>query len=168
MANVVAHNEITDFFRKKDNQNVLFSQMNESVSQAVSAVESPGAIAGNSAPEIRSLLKPVWKAAQSLSLRQKYAYFLPFPDFIVEFIAYRCCSIEELAAYFESSEQELSEIIDALPISEDGIGALLTAKLNQQISMKQLWEARSKAKAKLAERLKEYISDERLSEQRRT
>lgn len=169
MAHVVARNEVTDFFRKKDNRHILFSQMDESVKEEVFSVASPETVAGNSETEIKSLLHLIWKLAQELSLRQKYAYFLQYPSFIVEFVAAGCCSIKELAIYLEVSRQELSEIIDSLPFSDEEIGELLERKLGgrQKISRKKIWEARAKAKAKLAGRLKEFIPNVRLFVRRR-
>lgn len=163
LANVAAHNEVTDFFREKYIRDVPFSQMNDAMQQEITEIESYEVLAGNSKPEICSLLKLVWRAAQKLTLRQKYAYFLPFSDFIVEFILCECCSIEELAFYFEVSESKLSEIIDRLPLSEENIGKLLEAKLGGKIAPKQIWEARSKAKARLAAALRDSVFNERSS-----
>lgn len=164
MAHVVAHNEVTDFFRKKDNGNILFSQMEEDAREEVLSIESSETLAGNSAAEIRSLLKLIWKLSQTLSLRQKYSYFLQFRRFIVEFIVYGCCTIKELAAYFEVTEEELSRIIDELPLPDEKIGKLVAVKEpatpGENIPSHKIWEARSKAKAKLAKRLKEYIRNE--------
>ncbi|MGI8469515.1 MAG: hypothetical protein ACR2N3_13785 [Pyrinomonadaceae bacterium] len=167
MANVVAHNEATEFFREKYTRDILFSQMDEQTAEEVLAVESTDILAGNSLPEIRSLLALVWIAAQTLTLRQKYAYFLQYPDFIVEFIVVGCCSIEELAAYFNATEEKLSEIIDSLPLRDEKIGRLLEEILGEKLSPKQIWEARAKAKAKLASRLKDFIYNERLFVQSR-
>ena len=88
-------------------------------------------------------------------------YFLPFFDLIVEFIVCRCCSLEELAFYFEVSESELSEIIDRLPFSEENIGKLLEEKIGGKITPKQTWEARSKAKARLSAALSDSVFNER-------
>lgn len=160
LANVAAHNEVTDFFREKYSRDVAFSQMTDAMQQEITEIESFEVLVGNSKPEICSLLTLVWKAAQKLTLRQKYAYFLPFSDFIVEFIVCKCCSIEELAFYFEASESELSEIIDRLPFSEENIGKLLEKKLGGKITPKQIWEARSKAKARLAAALRNSVFNE--------
>lgn len=135
--------------------------------QKVFGKETPESLAGNSQPEVCSLLKLVWQAAQTLTLRQKSAYFLPFSDFMVEFIVCKCCSIEELASYFEVSEDELSVIIGELPLSEEQIGKLLEAKIGGKITPKQIWEARSKAKAKLAVALRDAVFNERSSEPKR-
>lgn len=163
LANVAAHNEVTDFFREKYIRDVPFSQMSDQMQQEVIEIESFEVLAGNSKPEICSLLTLVWKAAQNLTLRQKYAYFLPFSDFIVEFILCECCSIGELAFYFEVRESKLSEIIDRLPFSEANIGKLLEEKTGGKIAPKQIWEARSKAKARLAADLRDSIFNERSS-----
>lgn len=167
MANVVAHNEVAEFFREKYTRDVLFSQMDEQTKEEVLSVESSNILAGNSVPEIRSLLALVWIAAQTLTLRQKYTYFLQYPDFIVEFIIVGCCSIEELTVYFETTEKKLSQMIDNLPLSDEKIGSLLEEVLSEKLSPKQIWEARAKAKAKLVSRLKDFIYNERLFVQRR-
>lgn len=163
LANVAAHNEVTDFFREKYIRDVPFSQMNDAMQQEIIEIESFEVLAGNSKPEVCSLLKLVWQTAQILTLRQKYAYFLPFSDFIVEFILCECCSIGELAFYFEVNENELSEIIDRLPFSEENIGKLLEEKIGGKITSKQIWEARSKAKARLATALRDSVFNERSS-----
>lgn len=163
LANVAARNELTDFFREKYTRDVPFSQLSDAMQQEVSDTESAEILPGNSKPEICSLLKLVWKAAQSLTLRQKYAYFLPFPDFIVEFIVCKCCSIEELAFYFETNADDFSEIIDRLPLSDENIGKLLEEKTGGKITSKQIWEARSKAKARLAAQLKDSVFNGRSS-----
>lgn len=161
LANVTAQNEVIDFFRAKYSRDVPFSQMNEAMELKVYSQQTPEPIAGNSQPEVCSLLKLVWQAAQNLTLRQKYSYFLQFSDFIIEFIVCRCCSIEELARYFEVNEQGLSAIITELPLADASIGNLLERKLTVKIAPKQIWEARSKAKMKLAASLKDSVFNER-------
>ena len=169
LANVVVHNEVARFFREKyTRKDVLLSQMDERTEKTVLSVYSDkDNLEGNSRAEICSLLTLVWNISQTLTLRQKYSYFLQYPDFIVEFISCKCCSIKELAIYFEASEKELAEIINALPLSDEKIGRLHEAKLGEKFSGSKIWEARSKAKAKLASKLKEYISDEELFVKRR-
>lgn len=161
LAQVTARNEVIDFFREKYRRDVPFSQLNEIAEQEIELIESTDELPGNSGPEVRSLLKLIWRAAQNLTLRQKYAYFLPFSDFIVEFIVGECCSIKELAAYFEISESELAVIIDRLPLSEAEIGKLIAEKIGRATTPKQIWEARAKAKARLAAQLRDILFNER-------
>lgn len=169
LANVVARNEVTEFFREKyTRRDVLFSQMDEDAKTAVFSTESEEKLQGNTRAETCSQLKLVWKAAQTLTLRQKYTFFLQFRHFIIEFILCECCSIEELVRYFETNREELSRIIEKLPLSDDEIGRQLEQKLGEGLSPKQIWEARAKAKIKLAKILSGYISDERLFIQRRS
>jgi hypothetical protein len=171
LAHVVANHEVIDFFRKKDNRHIPFSQMGEEIQKEVLSIESPDTLIGNSLAEIHSMLALVWIAAQNLTVRQKYAYFLQFRDFIIEFMTAGCCSIEELAEYFEVSRAELAEIINNLPLSDEQMARRLEIKFSAgdgQIQPKQIWEARSKAKAKLARSLKDFFENERLFVQRRS
>ena len=177
LANTVAHNEVNDFFSEKHNQTILFSQMDENQEEIFSSVGS-AAFDGNSAggnkpegaaqAETRSLLKLIWKLMQSLTLRQKYAYLLHQPDFIIDFIAAECCSMKELADYFEIEEKEFSEIFEQYPLSDERIAFLLQKKLNKKITVQNIWKARSEAKKRIAKHLAEYINHGRLSNQRRT
>ncbi len=73
----------------------------------------------------------------------------------MEFIDAGFCSFKELAAYFEVSEEILSDIMDFLPLSDGHIGELLAAKLNESVTPQQIWEARAKAKARLSRFLKQ-------------
>lgn len=170
IAHVTTQNEVTEFFREKyTRRDVVFSQMDESTKQTVFSAQSNQTLEGNSQAEICSQMKLVWKSAQSLSLRQKYAYFLQFRAFIIEFITCKCCRIEELAEFFEIDKTELSQVIDNLPFSDDEIGRRLEIKLGgETLQPKQIWEARAKAKIKLARNLSEYVCDERTFVQRRS
>ena len=161
LANVTARCEVIDFFREKYRRDVPFSQLNDGAEREVKQIESTEELPGNSKPEICSLVKLIWRTAQNLTLRQKYAFFLHFSDFIIEFIVCECCSIRELASYFELSESELSVIIDRLPISEAEIGKLIAAKIGRTMTPKQIWEARAKAKVKLAAQLRDFVFNER-------
>lgn len=169
MAHVAAVNEVIDFFRKKDNRHIPFSQMGDEIKTEVLSIESSDALIGNSPAEIHSLLILVWVAAQNLTLRQKYAYFFQFHDFAVEFITSGCCSIEELAEFFEVNEKALWEIIEALPFSDEKLALILSEKLGgAAVAPKQVWEARAKAKAKLAKNLRVFFINERLFVERGT
>lgn len=169
LAHVAAVNEVIDFFRKKDNRLIPFSQMNAEIEREVFSVESSDALIGNSSAEVNSMLVLVWVAAQSLTLRQKYAYFFRFHDFAVEFITSGCCSIEELAEFFEITQKELLKIIESLPFSDEQLALLLGEKLGgENVAPKQIWEARSKAKARLAKNLRVFFINERLFDERKS
>lgn len=167
MAKAVARNEVIDFFREKyTRRDVVFSQTDEETRERIFSVpdKSPDQNPeGNSRAEMCSQLKLIWKAAQALSsVRQKYTYFLQFRDFIIEFIVCGCCSIEELAVYLETDENGLNRIISELPLTDEEIRRLIEKNFGEKLAPKQIWEARAKAKKKLARKLAEYISDERL------
>lgn len=171
MASTIARHEVIDFFREKyTRRDVPFSQLDEDTKEKIFSVASHAPDQnpeGNSRAELCSQVRLIWRAAQHLaSVRQKYAYFLSFPDFIVEFIVCECCSIEKLAVYLETDEKGLSQIVSNLPLTDEEIGRLLEVNFGEQLSPKQMWEARAKAKRKLAQKLVEYISDERLFIQR--
>ena len=104
---------------------------------------------GNTRVEVDSLLFSIWKALQTFSLRQRYAFVLGSNDFLAEFINTGYCNFEELAAYFDVSEEILSDIINFIPLSDEQIGELLSAKLNESVSSQRIWEARAKAKVRL-------------------
>lgn len=167
LAHVVSINAVIDFFKKKDNRLIPFSQMNQEIEREVFSIESPDALIGNSLAEIDSMMALVWVAAQDLTLRQKYAYFFQFHDFAVDFISSGCCSIEELAEFFGVEKEELLKIIAILPMSNEKLEQVLAEKLQQRVTPKQIWEARAKAKAKLAKALKAFFINERLFTERR-
>ena len=171
LASVAAYNEVLDFFSSSHHRPMLFSQIDENIEELhlsiLSTVSSQTPQSPDNPIETRSLLLLVWKAAQNLTLRQKYAFMLHNPDFIVDFIAAECSSMKELAEYFEVSLKEVSAFAgsDALPDKE--IAEVLEKKLNQKVSPKSVWEARSKAKAKIAKRLAEFLNYGAASDQRR-
>ncbi len=122
---------------------------------------------GSSAIETRSLLLLVWKAAQNLTLRQKYAFMLHNPDFVVDFIVAGCCSMEELTDYFEVTIDELLVILESDPLPDKTIAEILEKKLGQKVFPKSIWEARGKAKAKIAKKLAGLMSHGKLSDERK-
>lgn len=172
MANVVAHNEINDFFSEQHKHDSLFSSMDDNAEEASAVTASSNFAsnnqAGNSSVETGSLLRLVWKLVQSLTLRQKYAFILHQPDFIIDFIAAGCCSMKEFAEYFEISDEEFSRIMESYQLSDEQIANLLQQKLGRKTLPKNVWEARAKAKAKIAKKLAAYISDGRLSVERKS
>lgn len=171
-ANTATHNEINNFFSNKHNQMTPFSQIDEGSEEAFHSNES--ATLNNShsqetAPvETQSLLRLFWKLSQSLTLRQRCAYFFHQPDFLIDFISSECCSMKELADYFEITEAEFLDILERYPLSDEKIAEFLEEKFNKKISIQNIWKARSEAKKKLAKLLAGYIGDERTSDSGRT
>ena len=171
-ANTAAHNEVNNFFSNKQNQTILFSQMDKGAEEAIHSAQSAtinnNHSQGNSPVETQSLLQLFWKLAQNLTLRQKYAYLFHQPDFLIDFISSECCSIKELADYFETMEEEFLDVLDQYPLSDERIAELLEGKFDKKISIENIWKARSEAKKKLAKLLAGYIGDERTSDRGRS
>lgn len=169
LANVSVRNEVAEFFRGiYTRRTIAFSQLNEMTKDKIEGADlAAGDLEGNSRAEVCSLLALIWKLSQTLTIRQKYTYFLQNSEFIIDFISCGCCSIKDLTVFFESTEKELQDIVEALPLSDERIGKLLEAKLGEKLTPNKIWEARSKAKAKIARRLREYISYEGLFDQRK-
>ena len=172
LASVTAHNEIIDFFTSSQRRMILFSQIDENTEElhlsVISSVNNQEPQPGSPSIETRSLLLLIWKSAQNLTLRQKYAFMLNNPDFIVDFIAAECCSMKELAAYFDITIKELSAIAGNNSLPDKEIAEILEKKLNKKVSPKSVWEARGKAKAKIAKRLAELLNNVGTSDERKT
>lgn len=168
-ANTVTHNEVNDFLSSKHNRTISLSQLDEDTQEIIlSNSPSKNDFQVNSIVETRSLLLLVWKLVQNLTFRQKYAYFLHQPDFIIDFIAAECCSMKELADFFEVTEEDFSVILEIYPLSDVRIGELLKKRFSKEFSIQSIWKARSQAKAAIAKKLAVYIFDERLSGKRKT
>lgn len=147
----VVYREISEYFSEKYTKDVILSQTDAALSEIIFSTECAECrLAGNTQAEADSLLLSLWKRAQILTLRQRYTFVLYNETFLIEFINSRVCGFRELAAYFEVTEEILSDILVFFPLSDGKIGELLRAKLNEDISLRQIWEARAKAKARLA------------------
>ena len=152
----IADREISEFFSEKYTKDVLFSQADADLWEALFInVSFKTSLEGNTRAEIDSLLLSIWKAAQNLTLRQRYAFVLQSDCFLIEFINTGYCTFEELAAYFKVPEEIFLDIMNFLPLSDEQIGELLTAKLNESVTSEQIWQARAKAKARLIKFLKQ-------------
>jgi DNA-directed RNA polymerase specialized sigma24 family protein len=152
----IADREIGAYFADKYTKVVLFSQMEADFWDGFSmAVSFKNNLEGNTRAEIDSLLLSIWRASQILTLRQKYSFILHSENFLIEFINTGFCSLEELAVYFEVSNEIFSDIMNFIPLSDRQIGELLEAKLNESVTSQQIWEARAKAKARLLRQMKQ-------------
>lgn len=157
--NVTVNTEIAEFFSEKYHREILLSHFDEYVQEKVFTSKYISyKIDGNSETEIRSILLLIWKEAKNLTLRQRYAFFLADSDLLIEFVYCNCCSTKELANCFEMSEEEISDFLNELPITNEKIAMMLETKIKRKISPNQLWEARAKAKAKLKKAISEYFN----------
>lgn len=155
--NVTVNTEVSEYFSERPRREILFSQAGFNLQEEMLSTESsPQTPEGNSETELRSLLLSIWKTAHILSLRQRYAFLLHNPDFLVEFVMYECCTGTELAAFFEMTAGEISDVLKFLPLSDEKIAIILETKIKEKVSPNQLWEARAKAKKKLSKILKDY------------
>lgn len=159
LTRTAARSEINEYFSEKYRKDILFSQMDEQSRETVFGIKSTNIVVEDLA-DVRSALIRIWEAAQILTLRQRYAFVLQSDDFLLEFTAAGFCSRWELAAYFELGEDEMTDLLRLLPLSDGQIGELLEAKLNESILPQHIWEARSKAKSKLAKAFKQIETKE--------
>lgn len=148
LANCATQNEIRSFYTDKSRREIALSEIDELHSVFIS--KAPDCeLLGNTEPEVRSLLKQLWTAIQTLSLRQKYALLFRNTQFIIDIIGNRVSSIKGVAESFELSIDELKALIVELPLADDQIRYLLEDKLQEKIALKHIWSARIKAKLKL-------------------
>lgn len=163
LASVTTYNKVLDFFSACRRRPLLFSQIDENIEEIELRLlfsesnQEPPFSSGLLSVEAQSLLLLVWRSAQDLTLRQKYAFFLPNPDFIIDFISAGCCSMKELADYFTATEREVSAITEGDSLPDKEIARMLEKKLGQSVSAKNVWEARGKAKSKIAKRLAVFL-----------
>lgn len=144
-ANRATCNEIRRFYgdkmRRKEISLSEITDDYEFISNSDGAVE----VIGNTESEACSW----WEIIQKLSLRQKYALLLFKQDFIFELIAARCCSLAEIAESLGLSREELLTLLGKQPFSEQEVLRLIEMKTGERITVRQVWMARGKAKAKL-------------------
>jgi DNA-directed RNA polymerase specialized sigma24 family protein len=154
LANVAAHNEITDYYRRRENQNLLFSEVSEVETDFEKKPFQSPEVEGESEYESITLLLLIWDKFQKLSLRQKYAFLFHKDEFVGFLLKYGCCSPQELAATLALSEAEFVLLLGRLPLADTDIQNLLINKLGEKLTVEQVWVARSKAKANLLKSLK--------------
>ena len=155
--NVTVRREIAEFFSEKYRRDILFSQVtNQTVLLSIESFHDQ--LEGNSETETNSLLLVIWKAMQKLNLRERYALVLYETNLLIEFIYGKYCTTQEIAEYFQLSKQETTDILRMLPLADERITKMLEKKINKEVSPKQLWEARSKAKSKLNKIVTNYLT----------
>ncbi len=155
LANVAAHHEITDYTRRRENQAVLFSELAEMEADFENQPFQPPSLEGDSRYESISLLLSLWQICQQLSIRQKYAFLLFHKNRFLELLLeFGCCSPPEIAQSLALSEAEFLLLLEQIPLKDDDIQRLLTNKTGEQVTVEQIWGARSKAKTRLLKSVK--------------
>lgn len=152
LANTAAQNEVRNFYSSRLRKEISLSEISEEdiVVLNKTQIEMPG----DTSTELRSLLGQLWTAMQQLSVRQKYALLFRNADYIIDLIGNEVSSLREIAESLELRTEELKEIIVNLPLSDERIRNLLETKLQEKITVKQVWAARDKAKIKLRNALR--------------
>lgn len=153
-ANTATRNEIKRFCASKFRREIPVSDIEEE-SEMFYQRKINYHLAGNTDAEAASFLGFLWKLIGELSLRQKYALLLENRRILSELVGRGCCTIEELTRSLELSREEFLTLAARLPLSTAEIQQLLEKKTGCEITIKQIWFARGKAKAKLAARLRE-------------
>lgn len=151
-ANRATRNEIKRFYGSKFRKEVQMPEIEDY--ETVSIVEGFYLLAGNTESEALSFLKYLWKTIQELSIRQKYALLFQKQDLLFELVARKCCTIEEIAGSLALSREEFITLAGGSPLPNEAIQEILEIKTGDKITVKQVWMARGKAKAKLNAALK--------------
>ena len=162
LANIAARNEITSFFRSKYRREKALaeSSLEDAAHETHAqrrASNRPSNPEGNSPTEIASLLRQVWKIAQEFSFRQKYSFLLQKEELIINLLSHGCCRRQEMADSFGLDKAEFDTIVINLPLSDEAICDLIEKKTGERLTLRQIWMARGKAKAKLAGGLKHLL-----------
>lgn len=152
LANIATQNEVKNFYSSRLRKEISLSEVSEE--EIMLLTETQIEMSGDTPAEVRSLLAQLWTAMQRLSLRQKYALLFRNADYIIDLIGNEVSSLKEIAASLELSTEELKEIVMNLPLEDERIRNLLETKLQEKITVKQVWAARDKAKIKLRNALK--------------
>lgn len=142
-----AQNEVVQFYRSNGKKNQTTDYLEE---LAVPPSDSAGLVEGNTEKEVNSLAILAWNEVKLLSLRQKYALLLQKQELIFYLVGSRCCQIQEIADDLELSKEKFVEIFQMLPISDERIGEIFYDVTGEKLTPKQIWEARCKARKKLA------------------
>lgn len=153
LANVAANNEVIDYQRKKENQNILFSELAEDQQSFPLRFHQQVSVEGETNYESLTLLLLLWRKFQQLSLRQKYAFLLNKYEFVNFLLKFGCCTPKEVADSLALSENEFIELLKQIPLNDAAILNLLAEKFGEQLTEEQIWTARSKAKANLMKSL---------------
>jgi hypothetical protein len=159
LANTAAHNEISSFFRGKYRREAILTQSSlenaahkaVTQGQTLTLTSNPE---GNSRAEITSLLRQVWKIIQELSPRQKYSFLLQKEELIINLLSHGCCRRQEIAKSLCLDKAEFDILLISLPLTDENIRNLLKKKTGTRLTLRQIWTARAKAKARLAAGLK--------------
>ncbi len=140
-----AYNETNRYFSKnaKDAERLPLD--------AVSAVESPQPITGDTDAEFQSLAYFLWQETCELTLRQRRALLLHSRRLIVDFLKAGITD-GELARSLEISEPEWLEIKNSLPMSNARIARLISEadeRRNLESMVNSIKKARYEARVKL-------------------
>ncbi len=146
LANKAAHNEVKNFY-SQINPNKNDQQIN--VHRAGFPPGFSQGSAGNTDHEVSSLLTAFWSVFCALSLREKYALLLKRPEFIHYLTFYRISDLQTIAETLELTTEKLGVLIDTFPLTDRDIASFLEQTLSEQITSKQVKEARLRAKTKL-------------------
>ena len=147
LANTAAQNEVKTFYKQKFHKEVPIPD--HEGGQVFADKSGESRIEGNTGAESNSLMTFLWKAMQELSLRQRFALLLWDKAFIVNLIVGGCCTIGELATFFKLEEKSLRKLIKILPLSDSDLSELLKREFELEVTERQIWNARGKAKKKL-------------------
>jgi DNA-directed RNA polymerase specialized sigma24 family protein len=153
IANVAAHNEVKDYRRRKENKNVLFSELAEDEQGFPLYFDQHTSIEGETKYESMTLLILIWRKYQKLSLRQKYAFLFHKYEFVTFLLKFGCCTPAEIAETLTISENEFLILLEKIPLTDVEILHLWAEKSGEQITCEQVRTARSKAKIGLQKNL---------------
>lgn len=169
LAQVVTRHEINSFFRSKYRRE---RQLSEVVAETELPFRSRQDFAsgkhlganlttqgpeGGSRAEMASILCCVWNIVSEMSLRQKYSLLLQKDWLIINLLTHDCCSRAEIAAALDCTKAEFDAIFINLPLTDEAIAGLIEQKINDPVSVRQVWMARGKARAKLAAGMRPLI-----------
>ncbi|MCU0239383.1 MAG: hypothetical protein MUC29_08070 [Pyrinomonadaceae bacterium] len=146
-----AQNEVKQYYRSNNKQINSTSYLEELPNQITDFTSQ---IEGNTNKEINSLAKICWEEILQLSLRQKYSLLLQKQELIFYLVSSKCCQIAEIAEHLQLSKARFLEIYQILPIPDEQISEIFYEVTSEKLTTKQVWEARSKARTKLAKLLK--------------
>lgn len=148
-------NEIKTFYFNKFRREVSFSELEEVEKNFPENNSQQPKPEGETNYESVTILLQIWKKFQTLSYRQKYAFLFCKDEFILHLLKYGCCSPKEIADSLALGESEFVILLGKLPLKDTDIQNLLAKKLGENLSLKQVWMARGKAKNNLRKSLKD-------------